>query len=131
MRFSGLAVAEQQCGAEGAAVADRDLLGAVEADGDRLPRVDLLCPIASRQGVFKAAVAEIGCGGRGPPGLTSDGVGADEAPGPVVDWGFGAIGEGDLSGEAVPPEITADAHVERRIDRSFLRIIRGFRRRLG
>ena len=64
----------------------------------------------------------------GSPGISTDGVGAGEAPGPVVESLVGGVGEGDLSGEAVPPEIAVDLNVEGVVER--LRLGSGFRRRL-
>ena len=64
----------------------------------------------------------------GAPGISADGVGACEAPGPVVESLVGGVGEGDFSGEAVPPEIAVDLNVEAVV--VWLRLGSGRRRRL-
>ena len=110
------AAAEQQRGIEFAAVADGDLLCAVEADGDRLSGLDRTAPSAAGECVLEGAITEIGGGDVGTPWIPADGVGTDEAPGPVVHPGLGRIGEGDVSGEAVPPELPCDLNLERSMD---------------
>ena len=118
----------QQCGIEWSAVADGDLLCAVEADGDRLSGLDRTTPAAAGECVAEGAITQVCRGDVGPPGLTVDGVRTDEAPGPVVQPRLGRVGEGDLSGEAVPPEIAVDLNVEAVV--VWLRLGSGRRRRL-
>jgi len=62
--------------------------------------------------VLEGAIAEIGGGDRCTPGISADGVGADEARASAVPPLVRRIGEADFSGKAVPPEIAADLNIK-------------------
>ena len=59
--MDGLIASQKQGGIEPAVLTDVDLLGAVEADGDRLPGFDPSSPACSGQGVTEESVAESRC----------------------------------------------------------------------
>jgi len=46
------------------------------------------------------------------PSASADEVRAVEAPAPVIDCAVGRVGEGDVWGETVPPQLSADQSVE-------------------
>ncbi len=60
LRLAGTTVGQEHGGIELAALPNVDLLGAVEADGDRLPWLDPPAPANAGQGVTEEAIAEMG-----------------------------------------------------------------------
>ena len=58
--MAGAIVSQEHGGIELAALPNVDLLGAVEADGDRLPWLDPPAPANAGQGVTEEAIAEMG-----------------------------------------------------------------------